>query len=107
MNIVSGQVWLHVALIFLLVFLLESSDGVKDLVGGLTDGDGSLLPASVDASGEGVDLTDCEPGQGGEHKVKQVLAHVDHDVVILEDTLLDGLAERKSFIIIRDHTTMI
>ena len=93
MNIVSGQVWLHVALIFLLVFLLESSDGVKDLVGGLTDGDGSLLPASVDASGEGVDLTDGEPGEGGEDEVEQVLADVDHDVLVLEDSLLDHLTK--------------
>ena len=93
MNIVSGQVWLHVALIFLLVFLLESSDGVKDLVGGLTDGDGSLLPTGVDASGEGVDLTDGEPGESGEDEVEQVLADVDHDVLVLEDSLLDHLTK--------------
>ena len=91
MNIVLCQVWLHVSLIFLLVFVFESSDGVKDLVSGLTDGDGSHLSAVIDSSGERVDLTDCEPGQGGEHEVEQVLSHVDHDVVVLEDALFDDI----------------
>ena len=91
MNIVLCQVWLHVSLIFLLVFVFESSDGVKDLVSGLTDGDGSHLSAVIDSSGQGVNLADCEPGEGREHEVKQVLSDVDHDVVVLEDALLDDV----------------
>ena len=35
----------------------------------------------------GVNLRDCEPGQRGEDEVEEVLAHVDHDVVVLEDAL--------------------
>ena len=81
----------HISLIFLLVFLLVSSEGVKNLISSLADGDGSHLSAVIDSSCEGVDLTDCEPGQGGEHEVEQVLPHVDHDVVVLEDALFDDI----------------
>ena len=90
----------HISLIFLLGFLFVSSEGVKDLISSLTDGDGSHLSAVIDSSCEGVDLTDCEPGQGGEHEVEQVLSHVDHDVVVLEDSLLDSLTEKIMLIII-------
>ena len=83
----------HISLIFLLVFLFVSSEGVKDLISRLTDGDGSHLSAVIDSSGERVDLTDCEPGQGGEHEVEQVLPHVDHDVVVLEDALFDDITK--------------
>ena len=86
-----GNGWHHVSLIFLLVFVFEGSDGIKDLVSSLTDGDGSHLSAVIDSSCEGVDLTDGEPGQGGEHEVEQVLSDVDHDVVVLEDALLDDV----------------
>ena len=95
MNIVLCQVWLHVSLIFLLVFVFESSDGVKDLVSGLTDGDGSHLSAVIDSSGQGVNLADCEPGEGGEDKVEESLAHSDHDVLCLEDPSLDDIPERR------------
>ena len=81
----------HISLIFLLVFLLVSSEGVKDLISGLTDGDGSHLSPVIDSSCEGVDLADCEPGEGGEHEVEQVLPDVDHDVVVLEDALCDDV----------------
>lgn len=77
-----------------LLLVLEGGDSIQDLLGCLLQTDGPHLPGSgggVHGGGEGVDLGDSEPGQGGEHKIKQVLAHVDHDVVILEDTLLDGL----------------
>ena len=82
-----------------LLLVLEGSDGIKNLLGGLLQADGPHLPGSgggVDGGGEGVDLGHGEPGQRGEDEVKQVLANVDHDVVVLEDALLDGLAERKA-----------
>ena len=105
MNFVLSLTSVCVVVILLrLLLVLEGGDGIQDLLGGLLQTDGPHLPGSgggVHGGGEGVDLRDGEPGQGGEHKVKQVLTHVDHDVVILEDTLLDGLAERKSFIINR------
>ena len=89
----------HVSLIFfLLVFVLESSDRVQNLVSSLADGDGSHGSSSdrVDSSSEGVDLTEEEPGQGSEDEVEQVLANVDHDVLVLEDSLLDNLTERRT-----------
>ena len=87
----EGKGEYHISLIFLLGFLLVSSEGVKNLISGLTDGDGSHLSGVIDSSRQGVDLTDCEPGQGGEHEVEQVLPHVDHDVVVLEDALFDDI----------------
>ena len=87
----GGEGEYHISLIFLLGFLFVSSEGVKDLISGLTDGDSSHLSAVIDSSSEGVDLTDCEPGQGGEHEVEQVLPDVDHDVVVLEDALFDDV----------------
>ena len=69
----------------------QCEEGVKDLIRRLTDGDGSHLSAVIDSSCEGVDLTDGEPGQGGEHEVEQVLSDVDHDVVVLEDALFDDI----------------
>ena len=71
--------------------LLELLEGIQDLVGSLHDGEAPHVAGLVDPAGEGVDLTDCEPGQGGEHEVEQVLPHVDHDVVVLEDALLDDI----------------
>ena len=83
-----------------MVFLspvLELVEGVEDLVGGLLEAEAPHLPpgGGVDGGGEGVDLGHSEPGQGGEHEVEQVLAHVDHDVVVLEDALFDGLTEKE------------
>ena len=89
----EGKGEYHISLIFLLGFLFVSSEGVKDLISGLTNGDGSHLSAVIDSSSEGVDLTDCEPGQGGEHEVEQVLPDVDHDVVVLEDALFDDITK--------------
>ena len=83
---------------FLLVFVFESSDGIQHLISGFTDGDTSHVPTisrRVNTSCERVDLGHCEPGQGGEHEVEQVLTNVNHDVLVLEDALLDGLAEIK------------
>jgi len=83
-----------VVILLRLLLVLEGGDGVKDLLGRLLQGHGSHLPGrrgGVDGGSEGVDLGHGEPGQGGEHEVEQVLAHVDHDVVVLEDALLDGL----------------
>ena len=88
-----GEGEYHISLIFLLGFLLVSSEGVKDLISSLTDSDGSHLSAVIDSSCEGVDLADCEPGQGGEHEVEQVLSDVDHDVVVLEDALFDDITK--------------
>ena len=55
-----------------------------------------MLSASS-LSCQGVDLADSEPSQGGEHKVEQVLANMDHDVLILKDSLLHNLTEKKEF----------
>ena len=85
----------HISLIFLLVFLLVSSEGVKNLISSLADGDGSHLSAVIDSSGERVDLTDCEPGQGGEDKVEKSLTQADHDVLCLEDASLDDIPKRR------------
>ena len=90
-----------VVILLRLLFVLEGGDRVQDLLGRLLQGHGSHLPGrrgGVDGGGEGVDLGHGEPGQGGEHEVEQVLAHVDHDVVVLEDALLDGLTEKKMLI---------
>jgi len=88
-----------VVILLRLLLVLEGGDGVKDLLGRLLQGHGPHLAGhgggGVDGGGEGVDLGHGEPGQGGEHEVKQVLAHVDHDVVVLEDALLDGLTEKE------------
>ena len=77
--------------------MLESSDRVQNLVSSLADGDGSHGSSidRVDSSSEGVDLTEEEPGQGSEDEVEQILANVDHDVLVLEDSLLDNLTERR------------
>ena len=72
----------------LLVLVLERPDGLQHVVRGLADGEAPLLPP-VHVRGEAVDLTDREPGQRGEDEVEEVLAHVDHDVLVLEDALLD------------------
>ena len=75
--------------------MLEGPDGVKDLVGGLADGDWPHLPrVPVEVGGEGVDLAEGEPGEGGEHEVEQVLPDVDHDVLVLEDALFHDLTIR-------------
>ena len=100
----GGRGEYHISLIFLLGFLLVSSEGIKDLISGLTDGDGSHLSPVIDPGSEGVDLADCEPGQGGEHEVEQVLTDVDHDVVILEDALFDDITKnncKSGLIIVR------
>ena len=93
----------RVDILLRLLLVLEGGDGVKDLLGGLLQGHGPHLAGRrgrVDGGGEGVDLGHREPGQGGEHEVEQVLAHVDHDVVVLEDALLDGLTEKERIVII-------
>ena len=79
----------------LLVLVLEGPDGVKDLVGGLADGDWPHLPrVPVHVGGEGIDLAEGEPGEGGEHEVEQVLPDVDHDVLVLEDALFHDLTTK-------------
>ena len=55
-----------------------------------------MLSASC-LSSQGVDLADSEPGQGGEHKVEQVLANMDHDVLILEDSFLHCFTKNKKY----------
>ena len=80
----------------LLVLVLEGPDGVKDLVGGLADGDGPHVPACAVAAQvgrQGEDLAEGEPGEGREHEVEQVLTNMDHDVIILEDSFLDCFTE--------------
>ena len=74
-----------------LLSFLKLLEGFQDLVGGLWDGEGSHVAGRVDPGSQGVDLADCEPGQGGEHEVEQSLANTDHDVLVLEDASLDGL----------------
>ena len=71
--------------------LLELLEGIQDLIGSLHDGEAPHVAGIVDPGSEGVDLADCEPGQGGEHEVEQSLANTDHDVLVLEDASLDGL----------------
>ena len=78
----------------LLVLVLERPDGLQHVVRGLADGEAPLLPP-VHVRGEAVDLTDREPGQRGEDEVEEVLAHVDHDVLVLEDALLDHVPGEK------------
>ena len=78
----------------LLVLVLERPDGLQHVVRGLADGEAPLLPP-VHVRGEAVDLTDREPGQRGEDEVEEVLAHVDHDVLVLEDALLDHVPAEK------------
>ena len=95
----GGEGEYHISLIFLLGFLLVSSEGFKDLISGLTDGDGSHLSPVIDPGSEGVDLADCEPRQGGEHEVEQVLPDVDHDVVVLPDPILDDIPEMSNIMI--------
>ena len=98
MNFVLSLTSVCVVVILLrLLFVLEGGDGVQDLLGRLLQGHGSHLPGrrgGVDGGGEGVDLGHGEPGQGGEHEVKQSLAHADHDVLVLEQANLHVLPER-------------
>ena len=103
MNVVLGHELALSSILLRLLLVLEGRDGVKDLLGGLLQCDGPHLPGrggGVHGGGEGVDLGHSEPGQRGEHEVEQVLANVDHDVVVLEDSLLDGLTEKIMLIII-------
>ena len=102
-NFVLGHELDLFSILLRLLLVLEGRDGVKDLLGGLLQGHGPHLPGrggGVHGGGEGVDLGHGEPGQGGEHEVEQVLANVDHDVVVLEDSLLDSLTEKIMLIII-------
>ena len=80
-----------------LIFVLKFPDGIQNLISSLSNGESSLLPPWVcGGSGcQGVDLTDGEPGEGAEHKVEKVLTNVDHDVLILKDSLLNNLPEEK------------
>ena len=76
-----------------LIFVFKLSDSVKNIISSFRECEGLLLPASI-CSGlgcQGVDLADGEPGQGGEDKVEQVLANMDHDVFVLEDSIFDGV----------------
>lgn len=76
--------------------MFKISDGVKNLVGGLADGDGPHVPACTVAAQvgrQGEDLAEGEPGEGREHEVEQVLTNMDHDVIILEDSFLDCFTE--------------
>ena len=78
-----------------LMSILELLEGVQDLVGSLDDGEAPHVAGIVDPGSEGVDLTDCEPGQGGEDKVEKSLTQADHDVLCLEDASLDDIPERR------------
>ena len=73
--------------------LLELLEGIQDLIGGLHDAEAPHVAGIVDPGGEGVDLTDREPGQGGEDEVEESLAQADHDVLCLEDPSLDDIPE--------------
>ena len=74
--------------------LLELLEGFQDLVGGLGDGERPHVPGRVvDPGSEGVDLADCEPCEGGEDKVEESLANTNHDVLIEEESSLDGVPE--------------
>ena len=53
--------------------LLELLEGIQDLIGSLGDGETPHVPGIIDPGSEGVDLADCEPGQGGEDKVEKSL----------------------------------
>ena len=75
--------------------LLELLEGIQDLIGRLGDGEAPHVPGIIDPGSEGVDLADCEPGEGGEDKVEESLAHSDHDVLCLEDASLDDIPERR------------
>ena len=78
-----------------LMSILELLEGIQDLVGSLDDGEAPHVAGIVDPGSEGVDLTDCEPGEGGEDKVEKSLAQPDHDVLCLEDASLDDIPERR------------
>ena len=75
--------------------LLKLLEGIQDLVGSLHDGEAPHVAGLVDPAGEGVDLADCEPGQGREDKVEKSLTQPDHDVLCLEDPILDDIPERR------------
>ena len=79
--------------------MFKFSDGVQNFISSLSDGESSLLPSAGSSLGSGgVDLADSEPGKGAEHKVEQVLSNVDHDVLVLEDTLLNNFPEKWQYI---------
>ena len=82
-----------------LIFVFKLSDGIQNFISSLSDGESSLLPSAGSSLGSGgVDLADCEPGKGAEHEVKQVLSNVDHDVLVLEDSLLNNFPEKWEYI---------
>ena len=67
--------------------------GLHHILGSLGESEWPHGSSSVDSRGQGVDLTDGEPGQGGEDEVEEVLTNTNHDVLVLEDTSLDNLPE--------------
>ena len=78
-----------------LVLLFKLSDGFYYFISSISKGKRSLLSGSASCCGsKGVDLTDSEPGKGGEHKIEQVLSDMDHDVLILKDSLLDNITTK-------------
>ena len=71
------------------LLLLKLPDGREHLISGLVHSQRSALRCEalrVARCGR-VDLGGGEPGQRGEHVVEQVLPHVDHDVLVLEDAV--------------------
>ena len=96
-NFVLGHELDLFSILLRLLLVLEGRDGVKDLLGGLLQGDGPHLPGrggGVHGGGEGVDLGHGEPGQGREHEVEQRLANADHDVLVLKQANLHVLPAR-------------
>ena len=83
--------------------LLELLEGIQDLVGSLHDGEAPHVAGLVDPAGEGVDLTDCEPGQSGEDKVEKSLAQPDHDVLCLEDASLYDIPEMRRLAVVEEN----
>ena len=69
-------------------------DGIENFISSVKKCEGSLLSAGLCSSCERIDLTHGEPGKGAEHEVEQVLANVDHDVLILKDSFSHSFPEK-------------
>ena len=76
------------------VFVFKLPDGFHYFISSISKSKSSLLSGSSCCGSKGVDLTDSEPGKGGEHKVEQVLSDMDHDVLILKDSFLDNFTTK-------------
>ena len=73
--------------------LFKSCDRVKNFISSLGQTKSFLLPAIVKGfnSSEGIDLTDSEPGESTEDEVEKILPNMDHDVLVLEDSVFHSL----------------